>query len=203
VSLEKTKKYEDALMTVIGFEEGDLEANAEGRISEAQTKRLLRVSRHMTAAWAIPLLGAIVALTLCIGTMMPLVKVQASLCLTPIAILVAAGIVLAVIDGRRTMRLRDDLSKNRVAEVEGRVELSVLLRGRRLLYGLRVGEERFSISKQTFLSFKNGDPYRVYYAPRAKRILSVEWLRDDNPFVDGAKDEGDDQQREKHKRQAF
>jgi hypothetical protein len=35
-----------------------------------------------------------------------------------------------------------------------------------------------------FLSFKNGDPYRIYYAPATKLILSAEWLRDDSPFVD-------------------
>ena len=43
----------------------------------------------------------------------------------------------------------------------------------------------FVVSKQVFLAFKNGDPYRVYYAPNSKRIVAAEWLRgEDNLLLD-------------------
>jgi hypothetical protein len=37
----------------------------------------------------------------------------------------------------------------------------------------------FAINKPIFLAFKNGDPYRIYYAPHSKTLLSAEWLRDE------------------------
>ena len=76
--------------------------------------------------------------------------------------------------------LIEDLRENRILAAEGRVDLSI--QGD-YDYFLLVEKQRFRLRKKdTFLTFKNGDPYRIYYTPRSRQILSVEWLRenDDN-----------------------
>jgi hypothetical protein len=61
--------------------------------------------------------------------------------------------------------------------VEGMVELDVVTGNKSLRYSLAVGDVQFYVEKPIFLAFKNGDPYRIYYAPAAKIIVSAEWLR--------------------------
>ncbi|MBK8029121.1 MAG: hypothetical protein IPK17_06325 [Chloroflexi bacterium] len=47
---------------------------------------------------------------------------------------------------------------------------------------------KFKVQHDGFLAFKNGDPYRLYYTPHSHTILSAEWLRDDDPFVERGDD---------------
>jgi hypothetical protein len=61
--------------------------------------------------------------------------------------------------------------------VEGPVQLDVVTGNKSLRYSLAVGDAQFYVQKPVFLAFKNGDPYRIYYAPAAKMIVSAEWLR--------------------------
>lgn len=73
---------------------------------------------------------------------------------------------------------------NQVALAEGRVDLSLNALQNTAEYFLRVENMRFTIKQNAFLTFKNGDPYRIYYAPHSKKILSVEWLREDDNLID-------------------
>jgi hypothetical protein len=102
----------------------------------------------------------------------------------------ALGLGACYIRYRRKVRpLSADLRENKVASVEGRAELSLERKGGGINYTLAVGALRFPIGKNAFLSFKNRDPYCVYYAPHSRRILSVEWLRNDNPFIEAGESE--------------
>ncbi|MFN8565797.1 MAG: hypothetical protein U0703_30125, partial [Anaerolineae bacterium] len=83
----------------------------------------------------------------------------------------------------RAYRLRSDVNEDQVMSTEGRVDLS--MRGRssnNVECTIRVGDMRFRVKQQVFLAMKNGDPYRLYFSRRSKRLLSAEWLRenDDN-----------------------
>ena len=78
------------------------------------------------------------------------------------------------------------------AQSERLVDLSLNALQNTAEYFLRVENMRFTIKQNAFLTFKNGDPYRLYYAPYSQQILSVEWLRDDNPFVEVAPDAAED-----------
>ncbi len=99
----------------------------------------------------------------------------------PLAV-VAVTLAFAAYVGLRALKLGADLRDERPAEVEGRIDLSMNAAQYAASYFLRVGKARFPLKKQPFFALKNGDPYRIYYTRRSKRILSVEWLRenDDN-----------------------
>ncbi len=47
-------------------------------------------------------------------------------------------------------------------------------------YSVQIGDRKFMVNEKVFLTFKNGDPYAIYFTPFAKTILSVDWLRDDD-----------------------
>lgn len=182
--MAKVKKYDDQLMNVLRFDDDDLEANRAGTLSARQIARI-HAERRTDIFW----LGFFALLFLAAaGFILTRISLR-----SPFAVALlaggAAGLAALVIGFvRRFQPLSRDLRENHALAVEGRIDLSLKPRGRRILYSVAVGKMTFPISKDAFLSFKNRDPYCVYYAPHSKRILSVEWLRDDNPFIedDGA-----------------
>lgn len=179
---EKPKKYEDRLMDVFSFDEDDLDANQAGQFSRRQLDRLN--SRRNSARYGGALLGLLGLMTIAI--VLPAIAaadgLSAGILGTPLLIgIILAGIWFGL--AARARKLTADLHENRAAEIEGRVEL-VVGGGRYASYSLRVDKLRFPLKQKAFLAFKNGDPYRIYYAPHSKKILSVEWLREnDNPFI--------------------
>lgn len=60
------------------------------------------------------------------------------------------------------------------ASIEGRINLNI--NGRR--FSIALDNQRFDLKQEAFLAFKNDDPYRLYFTPRTKILLSAEWLRD-------------------------
>ena len=170
----KLKKYEDVLMTAIRFDEDDLAANASGTFSAGQL--LAFKNRRAAQTSVVTLLGVIIAL------IMLLVAVNVANVLLLLLILAVFFIGFALlIGGIPTLQITRDLQQG-VRAVEGRVELDMTSSQNGTFYVMKVEGKKFKVMKPTFLAFKNGDPYRIYYAPYTDTILSVEWLRDDNPF---------------------
>src|SRR5262249_36406955 len=97
----------------------------------------------------------------------------------------AAGVLLVLFcfaallfSGKRLNNLRRDLLSGKAGAVEGRIALDVAARKEGAYYRVAVANQTFGVRKNVFLAFKNGDPYRIYYAPHSKTLLSAEWLRD-------------------------
>lgn len=65
-----------------------------------------------------------------------------------------------------------------MASVKGRVSLNIY-EGKNGGYSVAIDDIAFHVSSSVFLAFKNNDPYRIYYAPSSKVILSAEALRDE------------------------
>lgn len=175
---EKPKKYEERLMDIFAFDEDDLDANEAGQLSPAQGAQLQRARNTALSTFALMwlLCGVLAAIVVVLGLRAPglLPAVMAALLLT-------AGVSFAFSISRK---LSADLRDRRVLAAEGRITLSMLGASD---YFLGVEQMKFRLNKQeTFLAFKNGDPYRIYYAPRSQRILAVKWLRenDDNLLAD-------------------
>lgn len=171
--MDKLKyKPEYVLKNAIGFNEVDLEANREGHLSESQADQL----RHKRSI----LLS--VALTAIIVAIIPLSK-QSSL---PFQWTISGGLI-AIVAISQLIPIWYVLSRNIVHMVEGRVHLDIGLYGRHR-YILIIGSLSFPISKRIFLSFKNTDPYAVYYTSysvlfthdvplfQSRKILSAEWI---------------------------
>jgi hypothetical protein len=175
--MDKPKKHEDVLRAALGFDEDDLAANREGRLSDRQTAKFKRDQRKYTIATAVTALLALMFVLFIGMTNSPvshLLNGLGSLILGLIALMMVQPAV------RNTLALR----RKTAAAAEGRIRLDMQGEGQAAnAFYLFVDDRRFTVKKPVFLSFKNGDPYRIYYAPATKQILSAEWLRDDSPFV--------------------
>ncbi|MFW5691138.1 MAG: hypothetical protein ACOCXZ_01445 [Chloroflexota bacterium] len=158
-------------------------ALAQGRLGPVHRRRLHAVRvKHGAAAG---LSGLIVLLGAHLGVMSlewyP--GVIALLGVTVIALIGLAGLVKY---GTLLYQVRTDLRAGQVAVIEGRIEQnpsSAYMNAiRRYHYGLRVigreGVRDFdAVGQRVFLAFKNGEPYRIYYAPRSGMLLGADWLR--------------------------
>ena len=156
---EKPKrKYEDILMDAIGFTEDELELNRVGQLSKDQW-RILYLRQNI---WLIAIiLVGFVLLALWLGISFSIPHVIA-----------ITGILYCA---NKWLMFHNDLRQPRAISMEGRISLDVYGKGS---YTLAVENERFIVNKNIFLAFKNGDPYRIYYTPYTKHLLSAEWLRD-------------------------
>ena len=172
---EKLKNHVDDLMNAFEFDEPDLELNRHGELSAQQTSLL---QRRRTRNLSLVSIGSI--LFLAIGLY------QAAFGQLSPDDTAALFVILAVFLGIglfRLLQLAPAVGKS-LQMIEGRVPLGS--RGGRSRhrsgYRASVDDWPFRISRQEFFAFKNGDPYRVYYIPGRNTIVSVEWLRDDDPF---------------------
>ena len=174
--MDKPKKYEERLMAALDFDEADLEANQVGQFSQRQIKRLNANRVAVTFGWALVLLAGICLGALVLAASNPVAGLEAS---TIAILLTIAGVdvLLFLYNWLRANRLAADLRARQIAQVEGRVDLK-LSSGQYSSYFLNIGGMRFPMKQPQFLAFKNGDPYRIYYTPRSKKILAVEWLRE-------------------------
>jgi len=172
----KLKKYEDVLMAAFEFNEVDLAANQAGSLSAGQVSALQQQRTRQIRSIAV-----MCALVIALGLF---VMVAVSIVTIPMLAFILLFVVVATLNGGRSLRqLNQDLG-DRVAEVEGRVEQDLRsAEDGSGDYFVRLDERKFRVKREGFLAFKNGDPYRLYYTPRGRKILSVEWLRDDDPFI--------------------
>jgi hypothetical protein len=197
------RKPDELLMDAFGFDEDDLEANRAGKISARQRtalEGLYRYARYTNLNRSLLGIGFTAILLMGVlllpygfqygfqdvlqSLLMP--SMQAVLCVIGLPLLGLTA--LAVRDTfRQANPLFNDLKDGLVKQAEGRVRLDVippLQTGRTFkpppLY-IAIEDQGWRINRDTFLAFKNGDPYVIYYAPYSRTILSVEWLRDPMP----------------------
>jgi hypothetical protein len=173
---EKPKKYEERLMESIGFDEDDLEANRAGHFTQKQIDKFAAAQKKT--------LNAAIFFTLLIGAVLVFLALGVSLSITALRpLLIIATLPLSLIFAALIFhihRLRTDVHDDDIGSVEGRIDLSLQPVQNTANYFLRVEGVRLHIGKNAFLAFKNGDPYCIYYSRRAKKLLSAEWLRDND-----------------------
>lgn len=177
----KVKKYEDVLMAALNFTADDLTVNQAGSLSVGQVRALqqqqTRQIRRITLMCAF-----VLALAL-------FVMVAVTLATVPMLAFIVLFMVVATVNGTRSIqRLNHDLQAS-VEAVEGRIELDLCsAEDGSGNYFVWLDGRKFKVQRDGFLAFKNGDPYRLYYTPHSHTILSAEWLRDDDPFVERGDD---------------
>lgn len=167
-------KHEHALANVLDYQDDDLIANQNGGLGTRQRQTLhLNFYRDLLilCAGALTWFGFSIVISL----------------LTDAALAVAL-IICGLMLLNRSQRLIPlwklyrDLRSGEVVSDEGVIHL-VLQRGSSQgEYSLQLDDHLFPVSQAALLTFKNGDPYRLYYLPKTKLLLSAEWLRDDQPF---------------------
>lgn len=183
-------EYQQMLSDTFDFTDQDLAANQQGVISPRQVELLQRKRRH---SGLITLFSAVVLIIMGgIGLMFVLL-------LPPFGVILMLFLIYAGYQvWKRWSALERDLREGLVAQVEGLINLDIRQSTRTtgtssrqryetvIRYFVRVGNIKLRVDRPMFFAFKNGDPYRIYYLPRYKHIVSVEWLnaRADNPFME-------------------
>ena len=178
--MNKSKgKFTNPLMAALKFDEDDLAVNRAGNVSEGQYRRL----RNQRDALLWPFAGLLVIGG--VGGVIGFARVDpdSGLVIWIIFVIVAVGFVGTVLF-LTWINLAKDLGGGYVAAIEGRVQLDVKGKGNIIRYTVGIDYQFFPVDKATFLAFKNGDPYRIYFAPNTKTILSAEWLYD-SVFYEG------------------
>lgn len=183
--MEKVTKYERHLMDAIGFDAGDLAVNRAGTFSEDQRRKLENWRMFWTLGLAAAVIvgagvSAILFLAFLFAPQAVALKIAAGL-----VVIILACVALYAFCWFKRADYLDDLDERLVYATEGRVRLALDEGRNNARYLVSVGSLTFVVGKQAFLAFKNGDPYRIYYAPNSKRIVAAEWLRgEDNLLLD-------------------
>lgn len=180
-------KTDRSLMHGLNFSAEDLAANRDGYMTFEQRARLRR--RAMLDA------GSYLAFACLVGLFFFMMlsvafsdNVPSSLILGGLLTLTGMfGLGTVIVFGAMAHRwrlYRADLYKGDVSTTAGSVSLDIQDWGRRASYKVRVERLTFDVSKKALLAFKNGERYRVYYAPNSKTLLSAEPMPDDEMIAD-------------------
>ena len=159
------------LESALDFDANDLAANREGSMTQRQRDWQLR--KGMRTIWWVLLLVLVVDAYFVFRIVGALNRIGSSQ--SPevwlFGILADAAIVVLSIVFVVNMRkkLRADLQQGEVKVVRGTIKL------RRFPYGFSIGGLPFSLRDNRALSvFRDGEHYRIYYAPHSKTVLSAE-----------------------------
>jgi hypothetical protein len=146
------------LAAVHGFSLGDLEMNRRGWLSARQRSKLFRSA----VLWVIFTIAGALAL---------LLWMPDDLELWGMVILLLVALLLLYMGYTRYA----DMLAGRVAMLEGTV-VTERHSGEEggYTYHYRIGRERFSVNESAYLALISGLPYRVYYGPKSKKLLSIE-----------------------------
>ncbi len=153
--------HREELLRRFHLDREDLEANRRGLLSRRQARSLVRSGvRNLLGSL---LIGLALAAILYAVASKPLAPIQWILA----AALATAALVVGALDHRRT----------RLAASEARVEcltgaIRVQMRGRAGWY-LLIDGQSFKLPVHIW-DVKNDAPYRVYIAPKARRIVALE-----------------------------
>lgn len=163
---------ENLLMWELGFTPEDLNANRAGHFSAHQLKNLQTKRKNGKK-----ILGRLFLIVVVVGagvvSILPIV--ESIVVLTVISVFYFSLSLWAIVEWR-TSGL--DVQHGVVEATQGIVELDIKISRYSLSYVICQNHKHWTVSKQAFLAFKNGDPYVIYYAPHTRTILSAEWLRE-------------------------
>jgi hypothetical protein len=157
------------LQSALNFSFEDLEANHDGRLSDAQRANLATAESRWLGTAILSTLAIIWSILNAGG------RIDVAVGQGNIAWLIVAAI--AAFSWYKWKQYFDDLPRPEIGALQGRVNLDMSVNGKNSTLSLTIQDTQFDVKKDVFLAFKNGDPYAIYYAPHTKTILSAEWLR--------------------------
>lgn len=180
------KDLQEELMRAVPFTTQDLEANRNGRASEAQRARLgkqvgyTRIATLITFVIVILMFAGIGAyLFVFSNNGQSLLKMFAQDPNTlPIVVGVTAALIVAIfVSFLRALRQTTNVSRGKVRVTEGTATLKTVNSGYNLTsYQVKVGKINFYVREPVFQCFIEGALYRIYYIknPPINTMLSVE-----------------------------
>jgi hypothetical protein len=161
------------LMRLLQFDESDLANNRAGLLSAAQRERLAKLRGRTTLVN-----GAVVVAILLVAAVLLYIAQRNNN-----AFVLFIGIALTVINAlllARTaqgwIRIAGDLARDEVETLEGKVERTVRVIGRVLIYTLKVNGRELTVTKEVFNTVGEGRRWRFYRARYSGTLLSAEAL---------------------------
>lgn len=161
------------LAQAIGFSDGDLLANREGNLSEAQLfalqKRRSRVIYIGLGAFGV--LTILATLFLFMGSkpdnsgILNLIGVGLSIC----------NAFMIGIFFRAWLRLNGDINGGRVLAISGKLERVLKPLNRRVMnYMIRIDSVEMYVNKEVFIAFEHEATYTLYRTPYNRTLVSAE-----------------------------
>lgn len=177
------------LMQALEYDSNDLKANRDGELGAWQISRLRRMQRKQLGSFSTRLTWALVFLFMGIlsAKVNPLANAESVLVFL---IVMVGGFLYSSRPLSVGFLLYRDERRGKINVVEGHIRLDIIEKDK---YAVSMGEERFDVSKETFLAFKNNDPYWLYYVPFSDTLVAAEWLYDGGFFADDSADEISDE----------
>jgi len=93
------------------------------------------------------------------------------------AVIGLLGLFLGGLMLNQCLKFVRDALGGAVQQVEGPVRKSVVSSGRSTTYYYHAGREKFTVSRSAYAALVPNLTYRLYYAPRSRRIVAVEATR--------------------------
>jgi len=167
-------EVDSMLATALKFSHDDLIANRDGYMTKKQRKRLHRIglSQYLPSAVGSIVFGA--AFFLCLSLFLMALRDD-----TLSILLATFGFMSLWLAGYAYVQWRKfkaDLEKGAVELTEGQIRLNIYGFSRHIGFSIGIEKQSFSVKRGILLAFKNGEPYRIYYAPRTRTLLSAEQI---------------------------
>ncbi len=169
--------FDENLARALNFIEEDVSANREGRMTVMQYAKLRHYIKD-ELKWSIVgipfFVGLILLLGFSLSTGRGVVDFAAGV-IYLLAFLAAVVLVRLVLSIRRGYLA--DLNEGRIKAVQGKVTINRTEDGSRILIPIEDGCIGFNISREAASVFREGEVYRIYYAPRCHYLLSAESVK--------------------------
>lgn len=175
---EKAKHAEPpSLADALQFSDDELALNRDGQLSDRQRDDLLSVAHQIRSfELLVYLAAAIVAVLVILDGIRRGDTLSSRVVMLGVLGVIVYGLEMVI--QRYTSRYRLDAQAERIATRQGQVLLDIRQSSNSANYMVSVSGEKFNVARDAFFAFKNGDPYVLYYAPRSRRLLSAEPLRE-------------------------
>jgi hypothetical protein len=175
MTYDEKLKTGNPLMEVFSFTESDLERNRVGFLGEQQQEQMKNQFSNSASLYSgVYAIAGVFGFLVLITLASTQISYKAAGIWIGLLVLVVLGLRVLIRNLRQP--LEDDLKDGRVRIAEGVVKLDIDQNGSG--YSLLIGDQTFSLTTKMFLAFKNLEPYRVYYLPYTRTIVSAEWLRE-------------------------
>ncbi|MEQ8675640.1 MAG: hypothetical protein RLP44_00630 [Aggregatilineales bacterium] len=185
MSSVKKKKF-PTIADVMNLSEADFAANEAGKLSDLQTRRL----QNRRLMWGLATAGALLMLLLGIVSLVVLLGIGAGSDGGIFVVFGFVGFLWTALLWQMPLKwwhANQELQAGDVQQSEGRIRqnMSKVPIGmvQPTKYYIEQGENKFEVSKDVFFTFKNGDPYTLYYTPKTKFLVGAQHIRTDDAFM--------------------
>jgi hypothetical protein len=174
---EKPKHTEPpSLAEALDFTDEELALNRDGQLSERQLDELFsEAHQYRSLEMLVYVIAALIGIVIILDGIRRGDTVSSRIAILGVFGALAYGLIF-IIHRHRVHHQHD--ADGAVEAVQGQVSLNISGTSSSTTYTVRTADGKFNVGREVFFAFKNGDPYALYYAPRTRRVLSAEWLRE-------------------------